>query len=66
MKRLLGLLFLLFDLDNLDASITATGWADLVVQSKLVTLRTRDQLRRLQGVMCAPLIPTCLGYLSLR
>ncbi|MCK4449500.1 MAG: hypothetical protein KAX26_02800, partial [Anaerolineae bacterium] len=30
--RLFGLLFLLFDLDNLDTSITATGWADLMVQ----------------------------------
>jgi len=66
MKRLFGLLFLLFDLDNLDTSITATEWADLVGQSKLVTLRTRNQPRRLQGVMRAPLIPTCLGYLSLR
>jgi hypothetical protein len=66
MKQLFGLLFLLFDLDNLNASITTTGWADLMGQSKLVTLRTRDQTRRLQGVMGAPLIPTCLGYLSLR
>jgi len=66
MKQLFGLLFLLFDLNNLNTSITAAGWADLMRQSKLVTLGTRNQPRRLQGVMRAPLIPTCLGYLSLR
>jgi len=43
MKRLFGLLFLRFDLDNFNALIAATGWADLVRQSKFVTLRTRDK-----------------------
>jgi len=45
MKRLFGFLLLGFDLDNFNASISTTGWADLMGQSKFVALRTRDKPR---------------------
>jgi hypothetical protein len=64
--QLFGLLCLLFDLDNFGALIAATGQADVMWQSKFVTLRTRDKLRRFQGMMGTPVIPTPLGNFSLR
>jgi hypothetical protein len=64
LKRLFAHLFL--DLDNLHTTVSATGWADVMVQPQLVALRAGDEVGPFQRVMSAALASTCLGNPYLR